>query len=309
MPTTTIKTNQFLTNFSTSYKLKKPVADFISPPFKVKNTSDKYAEYSKSVLRMYDNKIKGKQEPREASWNVTESTYLCEMYADSKWVPDTTLRNADKIFRPKQDAVKWLKQFMELAREKRVYEIAGSTSIVTNFTNKAGAWSTASSGTPVADILGKMGSIEDACLQEPNKITMTYRDALVAIQTDEWKDYFKHTNLGFANGLFNAIAGLRHLGLEPMITGARGLSTYEGTASDPASETLWDKKVLIFYSENRPTLNSRTFMFSPFTFKGLVKTLRDERKGGGGVNIDMWEEIDELLVDANCAGLLTNVRT
>jgi hypothetical protein len=309
MPSTTIKTSQFLTNFSTSYKLKKPVADFIAPPFNVKNTSDKYAEYSKSVLRMYDNKIKGKQEPREASWNVTEGTYLCEMYADSKWVPDTTLRNADKIFKPKQNAVKYLKQFQALAREKRVYDIAGSTSIVTNFTNLAGAWSTASSGTPVADILDKMGSIEDACLEEPNKIIMTYRDALTLIQTDEWKDYFKGTSVGFKTGLFNAVSGLRNLGLEPMIAGARGLSTYEGTASDPASETLWDKKVLIFYSENSPTLDSRTFMYSPFTFKGLVKTVRDERAGGGGVNIDMWEEIDELLVDAQCAGLLTNVRT
>jgi len=67
--------NTFLTNFATSYKAGNPVADFIAPPFQVKLEDGKYTEYTKSVLRIWDDKIKGDEEPREIQWNVDEATY------------------------------------------------------------------------------------------------------------------------------------------------------------------------------------------------------------------------------------------
>lgn len=302
MPSEIIHTDKLLTNFATAYKVKNPVADYISPPFKVIRPSDKYAEYTKSTLRVYDNKIKGREKPKEISWNATDSTYECEEYTLDKFISNRKLRNSDKPIDLKRDATKQLKQAQMLAREKRILDIAGSNSIVTQ-TIAPADWDIVATGTPVADILTAIDTIHDSTLEKANRFVSTMKVALALIKTDEWKEYFKYTTTGF-NKLFDAIAGLRNLGLDPQIASAAGLSTYEGTASDPALEIMWGEKALVFYSEPRPTLNTRTFMYSPFTKMNIMS--QTEAKRERGVYINIWEEIDELLVDATCAYLFTN---
>ncbi len=85
--------NSFLTNFATGYKAGNPIADFVAPAFNVKLEDGKYTEYTKSVLRIWDDKIKGDEEPREIQWNVDEATYSCEEYAMGKFVSDKKLRS------------------------------------------------------------------------------------------------------------------------------------------------------------------------------------------------------------------------
>jgi hypothetical protein len=298
--------DKYLTNFATRYKQGESVADFIAPPFKVKKSSDKYLEWTKRDLRLYDNKV-GRREPaKEIDLEADESTYSCEEYALAGFVYDRDEQNVDRPIKLREETTMRVKDAQMAAREKRVYDIAGSTSFVTNYTAIGGDWDNTSSGTPVADMLTGMVEIEKASGKKANACVMTYEVALNLIRTDEWKNYFKYTwgMKSSGDGLFDAVAGLRHLGLEPRISGVRGLSTYDGTGSDPAMETIWGDSVLLFYREAAPTTQSMTFMFSPFTKKDQVRKFRKDEERGWKIQIE--EDIDELLVSADCAYLLTN---
>ncbi len=296
-----IHIDKLLTNFATRYTNENFVADFISPPFKVKNQSDKYAEYTASTLRVYDNKVKGREKAKEISWDVESSTYTCEDYSLSFFIEDNELNNTDLPINLRKDATKQVHDAQTIAREKRILDVAGSTGVVTQ-TAAPGDWNQ-TAGTPVTDILLGIKVINKATLKKANAFVTTLEVALSMITTDEWKEYFKYTTTGFAQ-LFDAIAGLRNLGLESRIAGAAGLSTYEGTASDPALEIMWGEKALLFWREPNPTIKSRAFMFSPFTKMNEITREREARSRGEWVVI--FEQIDELLVDASSAYLFTD---
>jgi len=301
----TIHTNQFLTNFATGYTLEKPVADFVAPPMKVMRPSDKYVEYTKSQLRIFNGLVKGREEAKEIQWDLGEGTYSCDEYSLSYFVLDRLARNADKPINLETDAVKQLKLSMALAREYRIVSIAGSQSFVTNGIDASGDWDTIASGTPVADLLTGMAAVESANGGKlANRVVIPTAVGLAAVTTTEWKSFFQYTDTGFKNGLFNVVSGLRNIGLEPMLTGVQGLNTAKGTGSDPVSENLWSDNVLLFYCEATPTLQTRTFMYSPFTYRDMVERIAKPENRGN--KIIMSEEIDELLVDASCGYLIRN---
>jgi len=297
--------NKFLTNFATFYKAGNDVANFVAPPFKVKFEDGKYTEYTKSILRVWDDKIKGDEEPREIQWNIDEATYSCEEYAMGKFVSDKKKAQAELPVNLDKDAVKFLKRFHNMAREYRISNIAGNAALITQTGTPVTKWSVAG-GTPVSDIIDAKGVVENATAGYiPNKILIDSQSAMKLIKTTEWKDYFKYTESGFGKGLWSAVSGLRFLGLEPMIANNYGLSEAKCTASDPRSEALWEEKCLVFYSEETPTLETRTFMYSPYVWQNIITTTRMTRRRG--VYHDIYSDIDELLVDAQCAYLYTNV--
>ena len=299
----TIHTNQFLSNFAVRHKLPHPVADFVAPKMQVKRSSDKYSQYTQDIYRVYDNAILGREEAKEIQWEVTEQPYSCDEYGLAKFVSDRKKRNSDTPIAYDKDAVRYLKTYQAIAREYRVQQIGGNTGLIPS-TAIGAAWATPATGTPVADILAAMAQIDAQIAIPPNKILVPTQVALRMITCDEWKDYFKHTGEGFGSGLFSAISGLRHLGLEPMLTSVRGLSTSKGTTSDPTVEEMWSDNVLLFYSEPTPTLETMTFMYSPYTIADRISTSRPARKRG--VFHDIYEEIDELLVNAYCGRILEN---
>jgi hypothetical protein len=299
-------TNDFsyLTNFATNYRLCNPVADFVAAPFRVKHQEGKYVEYDKTQFRIWDDKISGEETSKEIQWDVDESTYACEEYGMAKFVSDKKAAQAISVIKLKQDTTKMLKQFHALAREYRVNQIAGNNAIVTQTANIASAWNTAA-GTPITNIYTAIETVVNStgCFR-PNKIVLPMRVALKMIQTTEWTTQFRGTEVGFKNGLWSAVSGLRHMGLEPMLTNVQGLSEYKCTASDPTTESIWDDNVLVFYGENAPSLDSRTFMYSPYVKMNQMYETRVPRRRG--VYLDIYSDIDELLVDAQCAYLLTN---
>jgi len=299
---------QYLSNFAVSYKQGERVADFIAPPFKVKKSSDKYLEWTKNNFRILDNKIKGREEGKEIDLKVDEGSYSCEEYETDAFISDRDIRNSEGVgtLRLKEDTIARMMDSHLDSREKRVADIAFSNSIVTQTSDKSAAWATVASGTPVADIITAAVTINDAAGVRPNAIVMGFNVAMAIIKTTEWKDYFRYDNsMGNKQAIWNAVEGLRNLGLQPMISGVRGLSTYEGTASDPTWETLISDSVLIFYRENVPTTRSMTFMSSPYTMMNKVESWRIP--GQRGTKYSVYEEVDELLINASCAYLYTNV--
>ncbi len=300
-----IHIDKLLTNMATRYRVNDAVADFVAPPFKVKKSSDKYVEYGKGSLRVYDNKISGREKAPEIDVELTSSSYACEEYSLGKFVSNNARQNADKPINMDLDAMRKLKDAMLLSREKRVADIATSTSIVTNYFNAAGDWDDETNGTPIADIRVGMAKVweEQAGSAGANAIVIPMDVSIKMIGTDEYRDYFKYSGLA-AGEQFNIISGLRHLGLTPMICGAFGANTNQNGASDPGAEAIWSDNVLIFNRQKAPNLETRTFMYSPFTYKDTVQRFKKEEERG--VKFVMYEEIDELLVDSSAAYLITN---
>lgn len=304
----TIHIDKLLTNFATRYRVNDAVGDFIAPPFKVKHDSDKYTTYGKGSLRLYDNKISGRQEAREIDVEIDSASYACEEYSLSKFVSNRKRQNTDRPINMDQDAVRKIKDAQLLSREKRVYDIAGNASIVTQTVDAGGDWNDVTNGTPIADIRTALSTIwrSQAGSVKANSIVIPVDVAIEMVGTDEYRDYFKYSGLA-SNEQFNIVSGLRHLGLTPMMAGAHAGNTNENGASDPGAENIWSDSVLIFHRQGNPTLETRTFMYSPFTDKDIVR--RIEEKKQRGTTFDIYENIDELLVDATAAYLITNTLT
>jgi hypothetical protein len=301
----TIHIDKLLTNFATRYRVNDNVADFIAPPFKVSFNSDKYTTYGKESLRLYDNKLAGRQEAREIDVTIGSASYATEEYSLAKFVSARKRKNTDRPINMDQDAVRQLKDAQMIARENRVAAIAGNASIVTQTVDASGDWDTVSTGTPIADIRLGMKTIwsAQAGSRQANAISIPVDVGIQMIGTDEYRDYFKYSNLA-SNEQFSLVSGLRHLGLEPMMAGVHGGNTNEGGASDPGAEAIWSDSVVIFVRQPSPTLETRTFMYSPFTAKDQIR--RIEEKKQRGTTFDIYEDIDELLVDASAAYLITN---
>jgi hypothetical protein len=300
-----VRIDQYLTNFIQKEVEGQAVGDFISPAFKVNRPSDKYLKYGKQNLRYIDNKVVGRAPAKEIDVSTDTGTYSCEKYATGFFVGDDAIRNVDGVagIRLREQKAMNAARSQARSREKRIWDIAGSASIVTQTAGLANAWDS-SSGTPVTNILTAIKTINDSTGIRANSIVMSLSAALKAIQTTEWKAYFQYTSEGFKGGLFDCISGLRQLGLEPMISGMRSLSTYEIGTSDPTAELISGVgKVLVFARETNPTTESNCFMFSPYTIKDEVKSWREEQQDGEAGKIT--EEIDELLVNASCAYLYT----
>jgi len=298
--------DQYLTNFIRKEVEGQGQADFVAPPFKVLRPSDKYLIYGKENLRYYDNKIVGRAKAKEIDVQATDGSYSCEEYETGFFVSDRAMRNIDGVAGIKLREQKAMNAARSQARsrEKRIWDIAGSASIVTQTSALANAWDTPSSATPVTNLLNAIKTIYDSTGLRANACIMSLGAALKAIQATEWKEYFHFTEKGFDNGLFECVSGLKYIGLNVQISGMRSLSTYEIGTSDPTAEIISGVgKVLVFVREQNPTTESNCFMFSPYTVKDQVKSWREESQRGEAGSI--YEEIDELLVNASCAYLYT----
>lgn len=300
-----LHTDQYLSQFAMSYKAADDVADFIAPGFRVNRHADKYVKYSKDAFRIYDNKLAPREVPKEINWKGQDGSYFCERYGHSAFIDNDELTNVDKPVDLEKRKSQGLKTAMMLAREKRVFAVAGSTALIPN-TGIAAGWATASSGTPVENIKTACAAIYNATGgMKANRIVMGYEAALKASSCSEWKEYFKYTG---SSNIWDLLAGLRNLGLDGRIAGAFGLNTNLGGTSDPAIETIWGDTVLVYYCEPTPSLDTMTFMYSPYLYKDqVIVTKEGEVKRQNGYTIDMVERIDELLVNASCGYLLTNV--
>jgi hypothetical protein len=299
-------TNTFLTNFIKRSPVHAPIGDFIAPPFRVKLEAGKYLKYTDDIHRIFENKITGRQKALEIQWEAEEDTYACEEYAMSKFVGNKAKAQSIAPIKLEQEAAFRLKQYQQKARDDRVWAIAGSAAIVTQTINIGAAWNGAA-GTPISDILTGMATIEASIGVLPNRILVPTQVALRMIRTTEWQNYFMLSgNFGNVNGGdFDIVNALRtKLNLQTMVTSVRGLSTYKCTSSDPAVESLTSDSVLLFYSEPSPSTNTMSFMYSPYVMRDIITRTKAPRERG--IYIDIYEDIDELLVEANCAYLMTN---
>lgn len=300
-----IHRDRFLSNFATKYKVEERVADFIAPPFAVPRPSDRFAQFLKSNLRVYDIKAGRGEESKEIEIDYQEGTYACTWRRLGTFIDASDPYNMDAGWQIDTTKTAQILDSFRIAREQYVMNFARNTQIVTQNTTPSNSWGDISNGTPIDDILSSMAAVKLASTKTPNAIVMTLPVALAIIKTNEYRDRFKFSAPGYEKQ-FSAIDGLKELGLTPMISGVFGTTTGQGTASDPQIDQLMGKDVLLFYREQNPTRESRTFMYSPYVrYNEAIERIPMPWKKG--YKIECASMMDELLVDAQCAYLFTNV--
>lgn len=297
--------NQYLTNFVKRPKVADSFGDFIAPPFQVKLENGNYVVYNDDIFRVWENQMAGRQEAREIQWNVSHASYACEEYGLCKFVSDKAVAQNIAPIRLEQEAADRVQWYQRHARDYRIWAIAGNTAIVTQTLNIGGAWSTAA-GTPITDILNAMATVETSIGVLPNRVLIPRQVALNMIRCTEWQTYFLTAgNFAYAPGApFSVTGGLAKLGLEVLECGTKGLSTHKCTASDPHTEAMWNDSVLLFYCEPNPSTDCMSFMYSPYVKRDIITRTRMPRRRG--IFIDIYEDIEELLAEANAAYLFTN---
>lgn len=311
--TGTLRVNQYLTNLSIATSQQFSVADFIAPPFTVKRRTGRYAIYSRSMThRVYNDAIMKGEKPKQIETAFSYGLYSTEKYGLSDYVYDEDEEAIDFTSLRRETAMAVQSAHM-LAREYRVISVATNPAFVTATSTAAALgsgvnWANKANGTPIDDILLAKERIWNNSQREANAVVMTIPMALRIIQTANWREQFKYTETGYREALLNAINGMRSLGLEPRIAGLCGLTSLQGTASDPDDfASIWGNVCLISHRVPAPTTKTDTFMYSPYWYKDRVRQARgEEEQKIDAAYVEIKSDIDELLINANAAYLITS---
>jgi hypothetical protein len=290
------------------------VGDFIFPPFTVKKRTGLYLRYTNATThRVLNDKIGKCERPKEIEIEAVQDTYHCEEYGLGAPICRTDLEESD-LADLRKDNVRFLGKDHMLAREYRVAAIAGNTAIVPNATAAAidgsgVAWTNVNA-TPINDIIeAKRRVWRNAPQLAANAITMPMEVMLDMIKTTQWRDTYRFTEVGIRERIFEAIQGLRAMGLEPRIAGVCGLETDENTPSDPdVVSGIWGRTVCVFHRVAAPTKNTNCFGFQPNTRLHQLKPIKSGRDDEADI-AERWtirSTIDELVVNANAGFLITN---
>jgi hypothetical protein len=288
------------------------VADFIFPPFDGKKRTGVYLRYTPaSTHRVLNDRIAKGERPKEIEIDAVQDTWKCEEYGLGQSINRVDLEEAD-LADLRADSIRFLTLQHVLAREYRVAAIAGNTAIVPNATAAAigGSgvpWSNVN-GTPIRDITIAKRLIWRRTQLRANAIVIPYEVTLDMILTTEWRDTYRFTEVGLKDRLFEAINGLRAMGLEPMVSGVCGLTTDEGTISDPDFfEGIWGRTVIVFYRVPKPTKNTNCFGFQPAVRMDELLSIKSGRDLEADI-VERWtirSSSDELMVNANAGQLIT----
>lgn len=284
------------------------VGEWISPSFSVRQTEGRYLEWTPATShRLYDARIGTGEEPKEIETSATQHTYTLYEYALANRVFKRDLQNSDPPARYLETSTWALRNAMMLAREARVLNVALSA-LVPGVAAAAGAWNVAA-GTPITDVINRIAAIYTATQAKPTDIVIPFHRAITLVNTTEWIARFGGFDLGYSGPLFKVATGFENLGLRVHFSGVCALTTDQGTASDPnLFANIIGNTALVYVRQDAPTLQTRCFMFSPYTVKdefisgewGLEKKTRS-------IYMQQYEETQELLIDANCGSRITGI--
>lgn len=300
-----LRVDRFLTNLSQQTAQEGSVADFVAPPFKVPADTGLYRVFSRIMThRVLNDQISKGMKPRQIETSFASVTFRLFKYGLSDYIADEDQRNGDGIDLTRESA-RSITDLHQLARENRVATTALAALTATGMTGVVGPakWNVAA-GTPITDITNQKIVVTRTVQKRPAAFVTTEEVSMGLTLCTEWRNYFIPT---FQRALFDPIAGLRNLGLEPRVAGLCGLTSLQGTASDPdVFERIWNNSAVLFVREPRPTTRTDTFMFSPNLFQDRVRTARGEEEMKQDASyVEIKSERTELVVN-NQAGWYFN---
>lgn len=280
------------------------IADLVAPAIPVAKKSDKYWIHGAEGFELVETARAPGAEYGEVKWAKSSDSFFCEGYGLKAVVPDEDAKNADPEVDPAKDAISVPLDEMKLAREKRVADLAFSSSSMTQTAALAAADRfNADTSNPLeivgdykSTVRGKVGRI-------PNTGVVNY-DGFVALQRH---DTIRKVVFGMnAPESFPTAAQIAQaIGLDRLLVGNAVYSSATNTFTD-----IWGKSMLIACIDPNPTSRSlcplKTFAWTGegprYATRGPVWD--DDRKGW---KYYVDDYVDEKVVSVYAAYLLTTV--
>lgn len=165
-----------LTNFSTAYVQDQTafIASKVFPNVPVTNKSDSYYIYTKADWFRDEAQIRPPAtESAGSGYNLSTTTYNCDVYALHKDIPDQVTANEDAILNGEQDASVFLTERMLLKHEVEWASTFFTTSVWgTDVTPTL--WSSYATSTPMTDVQTGRTTILKNTGKKPNTMVVGY---------------------------------------------------------------------------------------------------------------------------------------
>lgn len=175
-----------LTNISVAYLQNQDnfIADKVFPVIPVDKKSDKFFTYTKNDwFRDEAQRRSPGTESAGGGYNLSTSTYSCDVFAFHKDVDDQTVANADSPLNPLREATEFITRRLMLRRELQWVSDFFTTGVWgTDITGVSGSpssgetkqWSDYSSSDPISDIENAKSSILSGTGMEANTLVLGY---------------------------------------------------------------------------------------------------------------------------------------
>ena len=195
-----------LTNISVAYLQNQDnfIADKVFPVIPVDKKSDKFFTYTKNDwFRDEAQRRAPGTESAGGGYNLSTSTYSCDVFAFHKDVDDQTVANADSPLNPLREATEFVTRRLMLRRELQWVSDFFTTGVWgtditgvsgTPSTNETKQWSDYTSSDPISDIESAKSSILSGTGMEANTLVLGY-DVFKALKNHpDLVDRIKYTS-------------------------------------------------------------------------------------------------------------------
>lgn len=277
--------DQLLTNLSIGYTNPAYIADQIFPIVNVMKQSDIVPQYDQSHWFRNGARLRAPRTPSEGGgWTVdTTMTYFCPRYSFRSEIGDEDRDNTDAPFNLDREAVEFVTDKMQMARE-----VAFATDFFTTgvWTDKTGgsdftAWSNYAGSSPLVDLTTYRDDVESRIGREPNKMVMGKQVWNQLKWHPDLIDTVKYTQRGqMSVDLFAALAEFESV----LIGRSIQATSVEGTAEASVSYSrIWGKNALLVYVPANPSLMTPaagyTFVWARVAAAlQYIKRMRDEER-------------------------------
>jgi hypothetical protein len=271
-----------LENISVAYMPNEFIADRLVPKIPVMHESDVYYVFDQNIMSLPETLRADGSEAREASYDLSTSSYKLAEHALKDIVTDRMRQNADKAIKPDIDATEVLTKRILIRKEVECANIAFDKS---NFSNNASlaaaaAWSSNTTTTnPITSIDSATSKIIASSGYTPNKLVIddpTFRACKNHVSVI---DRVKYTTADSITE--NMLAKLFNV-QEILVGRALRDTAQEGLTN--SMNFVWSSCAFLAYMESSPGLRKASAMYqflgmgagSPFT---VTKWREESRKG------------------------------
>ena len=251
--------------------------------------SDKYATYTQDDWFRDEAQIRaGGTESAGSGYNVSSTTFSCDVYAMHKDIDDFVRENADSVFNLDRDATEFVTQRLMLRQERQwvseffVTGVWGTTVTGgTNFTR----WNDYAASAPIADFETGKETILKNTGKMANTIVLGYQAFIQLKHHPQFVDRLKYTTSD------NMTAGMlaRFLEVDNVFVAKSIYATTNEGATTPLYDFNYGKHALLCFVEPNPGLLKASAGYT-FEWTGI--------SGGLGETIGMNSfRIDQLGVE------------
>lgn len=302
-----IHRDRALENVSLLYKPEGLIADMVAPKVPVKRESDVYYVYSRDTMSIPETRRAMRSESNQATWNMSNSSYILEEHALHDYVSDRERDNADSPISPDVDSTEILTQMLMLRREKDLASVVQNSN---NWSQTLSCTSTQywSSNTTTTNPITMLDSLSSVILQnsgkDPNRLILTDAQFKAAKEHVSIVDRIKHTSPQSVTPEMLA----RLLNLDKVLV-AKAINNTAKEGLDESMAFIWTDAAFLYYAPEKPALKQVSALYTiwkdAYTEPFKVERWREAKRSSDAIQVSgMYQH---KAVATSCAYLIIDL--